>query len=218
LDSVAVRARMVERLRAQGVRSEPVLLAMQQVPRHQFVDAALAHRAYLDTSLPIGFGQTISKPSVVAQMIALLLSGANAARTRSLGRTLEIGSGCGYQAAVLCHLATQVVSIERLRALFERARENLRDLRTDRLRLVHGDGALGHPPNAPYDSIIASASGEDVPAAWLDQLAIGGRLVAPVNLARGPAQSLVVIDRRAEGLIRNEHGAVIFVPLKSGVD
>ena len=220
VDSALVRQRMVQRLRASGIRCEPVFAAMGEVPRHHFVDSALAIQAYEDTSLPIGHGQTISKPSVVARMVELLFDGRSARDNGHLGRTLEIGTGCGYQTALLARLATRVVSIERLRPLFDKAQANLatwmprRDL--DQIRLVFADGMLGHAPNAPYDSLIAAAGGEELPVAWLDQLAVGGRLVAPMQRPGGRGQVLVVIDRRESGLVRTEHEAVHFVPLKSG--
>lgn len=216
LDSQAVRARMVERLRAGGVQCEPVLAALALVPRHRFVDSALAAQAYEDTSLPIGRGQTISKPSVVARMLALLFEGRDGAG--SLGRVLEIGTGCGYQAALLSLLAQQVISVERLRPLHERARDNLASMRRDNLRLVYGDGRLGHPPNAPYDAIICAAGGNDVPAAWLEQMAIGGRLIAPTHSHEQAGQVLLVIDRSAHGWSRHSHDAVHFVPLRSGTE
>lgn len=214
LDSQAVRARMIDRLRADGQRCEPVLSAMAGVPRHQFVDAALAAQAYEDTALPIGLGQTISKPSVVARMLALLFEGR--ATTGSLGRVLEIGTGCGYQAAVLALLSRQVISVERLRPLHDRARANLADLRGDNVRLVYGDGRLGHAPNAPYDAIISAAGGDDVPPAWLEQLAVGGRLVAPTHPDAKSGQVLVVVDRTADGWSRRTYEGVHFVPLRSG--
>ncbi len=217
LDSALVRQRMLQRLRAEGQRCEPVLHAMGQVPRHQFIDTALATQAYEDTSLPIGHGQTISKPSVVARMLALLFDGQSARDAGHLGRALEVGTGCGYQAALLAQLARRVVSIERLRPLFDKAQANLAAWRFDHLRLVFGDGMLGHAPNAPYDSIVAAAGGADLPALWLDQLAVGGRLVAPMQRSGGRGQVLVVVDRRASGLVRSEHEAVHFVPLKSGI-
>lgn len=218
LDSVDVRRRMVERLCRGGLRDERVCAAMATVPRHRFVDSALVQQAYEDTSLPIGHGQTISKPSVVARMAELLMAGETARGQGHLGAVLEIGTGCGYQAAVLAHLGRQVVSIERLKPLHEKAREHLAEFREwrARLRLVHGDGMLGHAPNAPYDSIIAAAGGDAIPSAWLDQLAIGGRLVAPVQDA-GRRQSLVVIDRGEQGYTRSVHEGVFFVPLKSGL-
>ena len=217
LDSALVRQRMVQRLRAEGIRCEPVFAAMDRVPRHVFVDTALATQAYEDTSLPIGHGQTISKPSVVARMIEMLFEGASARASGHLGRTLEVGTGCGYQTALLAQLARRVVSIERLRPLFDKAQNNLATFRLDGVRLVHGDGMLGHGPNAPYDSIIAAAGGDDLPPAWLDQLAVGGRLVAPMHRSGGRGQVLVVVERHQAGLVRSEHESVHFVPLKSGI-
>jgi protein-L-isoaspartate(D-aspartate) O-methyltransferase len=217
LDSEAVRLRMVARLRAQGLACEPVLQALAAVPRHLFVDSALAAQAYEDTSLPIGHGQTISKPSVVGRMLALLHE-TPAARARGhLGRVLEIGTGCGYQAALLLRLGRSVVSIERLLPLHERARQTLAPLRAAELRLVHGDGRLGHAPRAPFDAIVAAAGGEALPPAWLEQLADGGRLVAPQwDPARG-MQGLLVVDREGQTYRRQWLDGVHFVPLKSGV-
>ncbi|MEY4753551.1 MAG: hypothetical protein RJA44_1226 [Pseudomonadota bacterium] len=216
LDSGVVRRRMVERLRAQGCSNERVLAAIDQVPRHLFVDTALAGQAYEDTSLPIGYGQTISKPSVVARMLELLCEGAAGSPLR---RVLEIGTGCGYQAALLLGLARQVYSVERLRPMYERARTNLAALRADNLCLIYGDGRHGHGPHAPYDGIIAAAAGVDIPAPWLEQLAPLGRLVAPVFDPQQGVQLLVVIDKRADGsLIRRSHEVVRFVPLESGTD
>jgi protein-L-isoaspartate(D-aspartate) O-methyltransferase len=216
LDSPEVRLRMVERLREEGLRHDAVLAAFAQVPRHQFVDAALVTQAYEDTSLPIGHGQTISKPSVVARMMELLMAGANARASGRLGRVLEIGTGCGYQAALLAHLARQVFSVERVKPLHDKAREFLAPLRLGNVRLVYGDGMLGHPPNAPYDGIIAAAGGETLPPAWIDQLAVGGRIVAPVCDAQR-RQVLVVVDRTEHGCVRSVHEAVQFVPLTSGL-
>jgi len=219
LDSTGVRLRMVERLKAQGLRHEAVIAAMSRVPRHEFVDSALAAQAYEDTALPIGHQQTISAPSIVARMAEMLMGGPNALARGNLGRVLEIGSGCGYQAAVLACLATSVVSIERIKPLHDQARERLaRLLKPGQVRLVYGDGRLGHAPNAPYDSIIAAASGEDIPPAWLEQLAVGGRLVAPISAQMRPGQVLVVVDRHANGYERTLHEAVMFVPLRSGLD
>ena len=214
LDS-AVRARMVRRLAEQGVLDAQVLAAMGLVQRHHFVDSALANMAYEDTSLPIGFGQTISKPNVVARMLELLQQGLHDASGR-LGRVLEIGTGCGYQAAVLSHLATEVYSMERLRGLHDKSRENLRTLRLANVHLLFGDGMHGFAKGAPYAGIIAAAGGEAIPPAWTDQLAVGGRLVAPLQDASG-AQALVVIDRTPQGIRQTLLEAVHFVPLKSGV-
>ncbi len=216
LDSSAFRLRMVERLRAGGVGCEPVLQAFLAIERHRFVDTALATQAYEDTSLPIGFQQTISKPSVVAHMLALLFDGEYARGAGELGRVLEIGTGCGYQTALLARLARQVISIERLKSLHDKARDNLGNPRAGDVRLVFGDGMLGHSPRAPYQSIISAAGGDDLPLSWLDQLAEGGRLIAPsVDPVRG-GQALLVVDRSAQGLTRRWLDAVRFVPLKSG--
>lgn len=213
LDSQAVRLAMVQKLATQGIQDPRVLEAMGRVERHRFVDTALATQAYEDTSLPIGLGQTISKPGVVARMAELLLAG----RTQPLGRVLEIGTGCGYQAAVLSLLAREVYSIERLRGLHDKARENLRPLRLPNVHLLFGDGMLGFAQGAPYAGIIAAAGGEAVPQAWIDQLAVGGRLVAPVAAGAGGRQALMVIDRTAQGVQQNCLEAVHFVPLKSGI-
>ncbi|MGJ7501822.1 protein-L-isoaspartate(D-aspartate) O-methyltransferase [Variovorax sp. ZT5P49] len=216
--SDAVRARMVQRLAAQGISDPRVLRAMGAVERHRFVDSALVNQAYEDTSLPIGLGQTISKPNVVARMIELLM-GAPALAGKpqdKLGRVLEIGTGCGYQAAVLNHVATEVYSIERLRGLHERARANLRHFRLATVHLMLGDGMIGYAKGAPYAGIIAAAGGEAVPEAWITQLAVGGRIVAPTQSASG-GQALVVIDKTSRGLERLILEAVHFVPLKSGI-
>ena len=214
MDSQAVRARMVRKLAAQGVSDAQVLAALGKVERHRFVDSALANQAYEDTSLPIGLGQTISKPSVVARMLELVQQGARGAGGK-LGRVLEIGTGCGYQAAVLSHLATEVYSIERLRGLHDKARENLRNLRLPNVHLLFGDGMLGFPKGAPYAAIIAAAGGEAIPSAWIEQLAMGGRLVAPLQAANG-TQALVVVDKTPRGIRQTLLEAVHFVPLKSG--
>ena len=215
MDSSAVRMNMVRKLAGQGITDAAVLSAMGLIERHRFVDSALVNQAYEDTSLPIGLGQTISKPGVVARMLELLRQGAPA----RLGRVLEIGTGCGYQAAVLSQLATEVYSIERLRGLHEKARDNLRQLRLANLHLLFGDGMLGYPQGAPYAAIIAAAGGEAVPQAWIDQLAVGGRIVAPVH--RGPTaagqQALLVIDKTPQGLRQTMLESVLFVPIKSGV-
>ena len=218
LDSAAVRLALVQRLRAEFHCHEAVCLAMRAVPRHRFVDSALATQAYEDTSLPIGLGQTISKPSVVARMLSVLHEGARARVLGQLGRVLEIGTGCGYQTALLAQMSRSVLSIERLRALHDKARANLEGQRGMHVRLVLGDGRLGHAPNAPYDSIIAAAGGDELPEAWLAQLADGGRLVAPLHAHRGAGQVLIVVDRIGAELRRSQHEAVHFVPLKSGVE
>lgn len=213
MESSAVRTRMVQKLAAGGITDAHVLAAMGTIERHRFVDSALINQAYEDTSLPIGLGQTISKPGVVSRMLELLRNGQGG----KLGRVLEIGTGCGYQAAVLSCLATEVYSIERLRGLHDRARDNLRHLRLANLHLLFGDGMVGYPKGAPYAAIIAAAGGEAVPQAWVDQLAVGGRLVAPVVTAGGGAQALLVLDKTAQGVRQTILEAVHFVPLKSGV-
>jgi protein-L-isoaspartate(D-aspartate) O-methyltransferase len=215
LDSQAVRSRMVERLVAQGVADTRVLAAMQAVERHRFVDSALVNQAYEDTSLPIGMGQTISKPNVVARMIELLLGGKSDTSGR-LGRVLEIGTGCGYQAAVLSVVAAEVYSMERLRVLHEKARANLRPFRLANVHLLFGDGMAGYAKGAPYAGIIAAAGGEAVPQAWVDQLAMGGRIVAP-TLMPGGKQALMVIERTPREMKQTVLEAVHFVPLKSGI-
>ena len=212
LDSSAVRQRMVQKLAEQGLKDPEVLKAMDAVERHRFVESALVNQAYEDTSLPIGLGQTISKPNVVARMIELLREGASG----KLGRVLEIGTGCGYQAAVLSHVASEVYSIERLKDLHEKARANLRHFRLANVHLLFGDGMLGYPKGAPYAAIISAAGGENLPQAWLDQLAVGGRLVAP-TVTTGGQQALMVVDKTLQGIKQTVLEAVHFVPLKSGI-
>jgi protein-L-isoaspartate(D-aspartate) O-methyltransferase len=209
LTSQRTRARMIERLREQGIRDEAVLKAMAAVPRHVFVEEALAHRAYEDTALPLGFQQTISQPFVVARMIELLRNG------RELGKTLEVGAGCGYQAAVLAQLAKEVYAIERIAQLLDRARANLRHLRLPNVRLKHADGNLGLAQAAPFDTIIVAAAASRVPPALLDQLALGGRLLLPLG---GADQSLCLIERSYRGYSETKLDAVRFVPLVAGVE
>ena len=215
MDSSAVRLSMVNKLAKQGISDPRVLAALGAVERHRFVDSALVNQAYEDTSLPIGLGQTISKPGVVSRMLELLVQG----QTSRLGRVLEIGTGCGYQAALLSHLCSEVYSIERLRGLHDKARDNLRHFRLANVHLLFGDGMLGYAKGAPYAGIIAAAGGEALPTCWLDQLAVGGRLVAPVAAgAQSPGgQALVVVDKTPQGLRHTVMEAVHFVPLKSGI-
>lgn len=207
MTSQRTRDRMLERLREQGIGDERVLAAMGLVPRHLFVDEALATRAYEDTALPIGFEQTISQPYVVARMIETLQSG------RDMGRVLEVGTGCGYQAAVLAQLCKEVFSIERIAGMLERARSNLRPLRISNLRLSHGDGYLGLPAGAPFDSIIVAAAAPKLPAALIEQLAPAGRMILPIGSAE---QSLCLIDRTAAGYTETWLDPVRFVPLRAG--
>lgn len=207
--SQRTRDRMVTRLREQGIVDEAVLAAMAQVPRHLFVDEALSTRAYEDTALPIGFEQTISQPYVVARMIEAL----RGPEGRPLGKVLEVGTGCGYQAAVLAQLAKEVYSIERIQGLHERARANLRPMRIANLRLAWGDGYQGLPEAAPFDAIIVAAAAPRMPAALLEQLAPGGRLIAPVGTT---AQQLQWMERTANGVIERALDLVHFVPLRAG--
>lgn len=213
------RQALVARVQAAGVSDARVLAAIGSVPRHLFVDAGLASQAYEDSALPIGHQQTISKPSVVGRMIELLMRQRPTRQGAPLARVLEIGTGCGYQAAVLSQLADEVYSIERVRPLHEKAKANLRPLRVPNIRLHYGDGMLGLPKAAPFDAIILAAAGMEVPQALLDQLAIGGRLIAPVATERsgGPAQQLVLIERSSRFQFHSTAlEGVFFVPLKSG--
>ena len=209
MTSQRTRARMIERLREKGIRNEAVLAAMAAVPRHVFVEEALASRAYEDTALPLGMGQTISQPYIVARMIELLLNG-----RQSLGKTLEIGAGCGYQATVLAQLTKEVYAIERLGPLLEKAKANMRVLKQFNVRLKHADGQLGLPEAGPFDSIIVAAAGLQVPQALLEQLAVGGRMVLPVGTSE---QYLRLIERSAQGYVETRLDAVRFVPLLSGM-
>ncbi len=209
LNSERSRDRMVARLREQGITHEGVLAAMRAVPRHLFVDEGLASHAYEDAALPIGHEQTISQPWVVAHMISIVAEG------RNLGKVLEVGAGCGYQAAVLAHVAREVHAIERIHGLYELARRNLRGMRAPgRLRVVFGDGMAGLPGSAPFDAIIIAAAGLKIPETLLEQLAVGGRLIAPEG---GADQRLILVERVSAGSWRRrELDAVRFVPLRSG--
>ena len=210
MTSQRTRARMIERLREQGIRDERVLTAMAAVPRHVFVGAALAHRAYEDTALPLILGQTISQPYVVARMIELLLAGRSA-----LGKTLEVGAGCGYQAAVLGTLSKQVFAVERLAPLLAQARDNLRTAKLSHVRLKHADGMAGLPEAAPFDTIIVAAAAVAVPHVLLDQLAPGGRLMLPLG---SQDQVLSLFEKTEQGVVETRFDAVRFVPLLPGVD
>ena len=209
MTSERTRARMVDRLRAKGIQDERVLSALGSVPRHAFVDEGLASRAYEDTALPIGFSQTISQPYVVARMIELLLEG------KTPGKALEIGTGCGYQAAVLARIFPEVYSIERIKALLERARRNLLGLRLANLRLAHGDGYAGLEQAAPFHSIIVAAAAPGIPEALLRQLAPGGRMILPVSDGKS-GQRLVLIERNGRAYVETELDPVRFVPMKAG--
>jgi protein-L-isoaspartate(D-aspartate) O-methyltransferase len=206
--SAAIRHAMVARVARQGVQDAQVLAALEAIPRHQFIEPALSAQAYIDASLPIGHHQTISQPYIVARMIEVLRAG------RKLGRVLEIGTGCGYQAAVLACVAQDVYSIERIKPLHELAKANLRPLRIANLRLQYGDGMLGLPQAAPFDGIILAAAGLEVPQALLDQLAVGARLVAPVG---AQVQHLQCITRTGKAEWTSETlEACHFVPLRPG--
>ncbi|HCN72401.1 MAG TPA: protein-L-isoaspartate O-methyltransferase [Pusillimonas sp.] len=209
LNSERLRAQMVERVREQGITDQRVLNAMMAVSRHYFVDQGLASRAYEDAALPIGFGQTISQPWVVARMISVVCE-------ESLPkRVLEVGAGCGYQAAVLAQIVPEVYAIERIRGLYDLAREHLRTLKLNtRVRLSFGDGMLGLPRAAPFDAIVVAAAGLHIPQTLLEQLSVGGRLIAPEGTS---AQRLVLIQRTGTtSWRRQELESVRFVPLRSG--
>ncbi len=214
MTSTRTRARMVERLREQGIRDEAVLAAMAAVPRHIFVEEALAIRAYEDSPLPIGAGQTISQPYVVARMTELARAG------RNLGRVLEIGTGCGYQTAVLARLAEEVYTVERVAALVAKARRNLRALKVGNVRIKHGDGSGNLGETLDCDAILVTAATTQVPAALLRQLKVGGRMVLP--FARHDddlkaTQLLTVIENAPGGVREHRYDAVRFVPLLPGL-
>jgi len=209
MTSARTRDRLVERLRRQGIRDERVLEAVRQVPRHIFVDEALASRAYEDSALPIGLGQTISQPGVVALMTQSLIDGQT---PRSV---LEVGTGCGYQTAIIARLASQVYSIERIRPLIERAHAHLLALRVQNVRLKHGDGMLGWAERGPFDGILVTASPPRIPEQLLEQLAPGGRLVLPLGGSAG--QTLVRIRRTSKGFEQESMGRVSFVPMLGGI-
>jgi protein-L-isoaspartate(D-aspartate) O-methyltransferase len=209
MTSQRTRTRMVERLRKEGIADEAVLAAISAVPRHLFVEEALATRAYDDDALPIGFSQTISQPYVVALMIQALRAG------RELGKVLEVGTGCGYQAAVLAQVASEVYSVERIAPLLAKARANLRGLRLRNLRLKHGDGYLGLPEVAPFDSIILAAASARLPQALLLQLAPGGRMILPFGSSE---QVLRLVQRTRSGFTESTLDAVRFVPMRMGLE
>lgn len=209
MTSARTRERLVQRLREQGIIDERVLDRIRQVPRHLFMDEALASRAYEDTALPIGFGQTISQPYVVARMTEALLAGG------MLGKALEIGTGCGYQSAVLSPFVQELYTIERIESLLGKARRTLRELRIRNVKFRHDDGNVGWPARAPFDGILLTAAPHAVPPALLEQLAIGGRLIAPVG-AEG-RQDLLRFTRSEKGLARESLGSVSFVPLLPGL-
>ncbi len=213
MTSARTRERLVQRLSEQGIKDNRVLDRIRNVPRHLFMDEALASRAYEDTALPIGFGQTISQPFVVAKMTEALLSAGPAPRV------LEIGTGCGYQTAVLAPLVTEIYSIERIASLLGRARRTLRELRLRNVHFRHDDGNVGWAARAPFDGILLTAAPHAVPVALFEQLAIGGRLIAPVGPdGRQELMCYTKVDVKGEARIeRRALGAVSFVPLLSGL-
>jgi protein-L-isoaspartate(D-aspartate) O-methyltransferase len=208
MTSLRTRERMLARLREQGIKDEIVLHAMNEIPRHIFVDEALSIRAYEDVSLPIGFGQTISQPYIVARMTEVLRNG------RQLNKVLEIGTGCGYQTAILSRVAKEVLSLERIRPLVMKARSNLRTLKCNNVKLDHADGSNGLEEFAPFDGIIVTAAASHVPQDLLAQLAIGGRMVIPVGTTN---QVLTVIERTQNEYVQTKLEAVKFVPLLGGI-
>jgi protein-L-isoaspartate(D-aspartate) O-methyltransferase len=206
---------MVDALERAGVSDPGVLAAMRSVPRHFFVESGLSGRAYEDVALPIGHSQTISRPYTVARMLELLASDVDQSR-RARCKVLEIGTGCGYQAAVLARVFGEVISIERIRGLHEQARANLRRLRLSNLRLVYGDGTEGLTGQAPFDIVIAAAAGEQIPRAWLEQMATGGCLLAPVAVPSGQALHRVIRKGPSNWSLQ-VLDAVRFVPLRDGL-
>jgi protein-L-isoaspartate(D-aspartate) O-methyltransferase len=209
MTSARTRDRLVQRLQDQGITNLKVLERIRTVPRHIFVDEALASRAYEDTALPIGWGQTISQPYIVARMTEALLAGP------ALRKVLEIGTGCGYQTAVLAPLVERIHSVERIEPLVKRARERIKGLGIRNVRFKHGDGMKGWPTQAPFDGILAAAAPLTMPEALVQQLAVGGRLIVPV----GPEgqQQLLRLTRRETGIHREVLGSVSFVPLLAGL-
>ena len=209
MTSQRARNRLVEQLRRMGIETEAVLEVMRTTPRHLFVDEALASRAYENTALPIGFGQTISQPYIVAAMTAALYT------TGPLDRVLEVGAGCGYQTAVLVPLAGRVFSIERIEALATKLRQRLLDLRIHNVRVRHGDGFQGWPAHAPFDAILVAAAPVTVPVALLEQLVIGGRLIIPIG--RAGHQLMCLYTRGPDGIEATVLERVSFVPLLEGL-
>lgn len=208
MTSRRTKERLITRLREEGIDDESVLDAIRRIPRHIFVDEALSSRAYEDTALPIGYGQTISQPYIVARMTEVLLT------TGRLESVLEIGTGSGYQAAILAILVPEVYSVERIRPLLDQARQRFYELKLRNVRLKYADGIIGWPERGPYDGIIATAAPTDVPAALLDQLAPGGRLIIPIG--EQGKQDLTLITRTQQGFEKKVLQDVSFVPMLSG--
>ena len=212
MTSQRTRARLIERLREQGIKDEVVLAAMFEVPRHLFVDEALASRAYDDVSLPINYNQTISQPYIVARMIEVLRAPSDGV-DRPLGRVLEIGTGCGYQAAVLAQVAREVYTVERIKPLYERARKQLSELKIRNVSVRYADGTAGLPEAGPFDGIIMAAAAPALSAVLREQLAVGGRMVLPVGMQ---TQWLYLVERDARGFRETQLEPVKFVPLLMG--
>jgi len=207
MTSARTRGRMIERLRTQGIQDETVLAAMNSVPRHAFVDEALSSRAYDDVSLPIGHAQTISQPYIVARMTEILRNG------KQLGRVLEVGTGCGYQAAVLSHVAKEVYTVERIQPLFAKAKKQLFDLKLRNVIVRYADGTSGLTDGAPFDGIIMACAAPALSATLKEQLAVGGRMVLPIGTQE---QFLYLIEREANGFRETRLEPVKFVPLLMG--
>lgn len=214
MTSARTRDRLIQRLRAEGISNDAVLERIRETPRHLFVDEALASRAYEDTALPIGFGQTISQPYIVALMTSELIRDLKPGE--KLPRVLEIGTGCGYQTAVLAPFVQHICSIERVRPLFQRTNQRLRTLDIRNVTLRCADGFHGWQSQAPYDGIIVAAAPQEIPQELLEQLGDGGRLLIPVG-GRGE-QGLICITREGDEYQRRELGLVSFVPLVKGIE
>ncbi|MDQ7050486.1 MAG: protein-L-isoaspartate(D-aspartate) O-methyltransferase [Enterobacterales bacterium] len=209
MTSQRTRSRLVDRLREKGIKEESVLAAIESIPRHIFIDEAMAHRAYEDTALPIGMGQTISQPYIVARMTELLVD------SGIMGNVLEVGTGCGYQSAILAQVSFQVYSIERIEALQNKALERFATLDIKNISCKHADGYLGWPLNAPFDAIIVTASPDQIPQALVDQLATGGRMIIPLTQNNGE-QQLILLQKTDQGMQQTDLEQVKFVPLVAG--
>lgn len=214
MTSQRTRERLVARLREEGIRDEVVLSAILGTPRHRFVDEALSSRAYEDTALPIGFGQTISQPYIVARMTEILRNQASG-KQGVLNKVLEIGTGCGYQTAILSKVSTEVYSVERIKPLLFKARDHLRELKLRNVKLKHADGTMGLPELAPFDGILVTAAATHIPPELLQQLAVGGRMVIPVGVDE---QILILVERMETGFLQTRLEAVKFVPLLGGIN
>jgi protein-L-isoaspartate(D-aspartate) O-methyltransferase len=215
MTSARTRDRLVQRLQQEGIRQPEILERFRNVPRHLFVDEALSSRSYEDSALPIGLGQTISQPYVVALMTQALLE--QDGELQRLPKVLEIGTGCGYQTAVLAPFVRQLFTIERIRPLLQATKERLNELSIDNIRFRHDDGFRGWPGQAPFDGIVVTAAPDTVPVKLMEQLAVGGRLVLPVG-PNGGAQQLLRITRTGAGFERENLGSVSFVPMLEGKD